>query len=444
MLEQQSGYVSISGQQKSATILTVGDRLELQVIDAEGSFEPVSSAEHDLVQFRGSRNGFTLLDLQHKRSQARPGVGGITIYSVRLALEDVLYETLDQILSQKWTVYIEDLGKIVPVTGLQQTIAFNESGGMAIAWAYKSAPAVVLSCPKAGLELRIGQEMRTGGDALAGPSMTFRYPATIILNEDLKLFPALTTISRIRLFFSLVMGRVLGIDELALRLEDDAGIHHARIHGLLAVQRSLEPAARIMEDASPDDLGAMLDEWLVNFDELQEAIHLHMDGLEQQKLPLQLRFQIFAQALEALHRKTSVVCAEKIDVKAVKAALNQLAVSREVVDRVGGMIAHAHEPGLRQRLKSYWDEFAPELAVLRPAEKRNKFVDRVVATRNHFAHRMDRDALVLEGADLWDHTETIKAISHMAILQAIGGKTDGAGQNMLERRFTKYVIRRER
>ena len=41
------------------------------------------------------------------------------------------------------------------------------------------------------------------------------------------------------------------------------------------------------------------------------------------------------------------------------------------------------------------------------------------------------------------HTETVKAISHMAILRAIGGDVDGAGKAMLDKRFTKYVIPRE-
>lgn len=68
MLEQQSGYVSIAGEQKAATILAVDDRLHLQVIDTEGAFAPLSNAEHDLVQFRGSRNGFTFLGPQHENS----------------------------------------------------------------------------------------------------------------------------------------------------------------------------------------------------------------------------------------------------------------------------------------------------------------------------------------------------------------------------------------
>ena len=136
---------------------------------------------------------------------------------------------------------------------------------------------------------------------------------------------------------------------------------------------------------------------LVTFDEIQEAIHLHMDGLKQRGLPLQLRFQIFVQALEALHRKTSSAAAKPIDVAAVKSALGNHGIPDGVIDRVGGMLAHAHEPGLRPRLRSYWNDFAAELAILRPEVKRNKFVERVVATRNHLAHRTDRDAQVLEG-----------------------------------------------
>jgi hypothetical protein len=105
-----------------------------------------------------------------------------------------------------------------------------------------------------------------------------------------------------------------------------------------------------------------------------------------------------------------------------------------------GVLAHAHEPGLRQRLKSYWDQFAAEVATLRPQATKSEFVGRVVSTRNHFAHRTDKDRQVLEGGDLWDHTETMKAISHMALLNEIGGNVAGLGKAMLDKRFAKYVL----
>jgi hypothetical protein len=86
---------------------------------------------------------------------------------------------------------------------------------------------------------------------------------------------------------------------------------------------------------------------------------------------------------------------------------------------------------------------ACEVAVLRPRDRRKSFVGRVAATRNHYAHRTDPDEQVLEGVDLWDATETVKAMSHIALLQAVGADTTGLAQNMLRRRFVQYAIRTE-
>lgn len=273
--------------------------------------------------------------------------------------------------------------------------------------------------------------------------MRFRYSATCVFEDELQLYPALRLLNRIRLFVSLIMGRVLEIEETSLRLEDESGSHEARIHGLISTQRSDVPAERLIAFSGPEELARMLDEWLVRFDDLSEAIHLHMDGLEQSRLPSQLRFQLFIQALEALHRRASDGNqSEPIDVALVQQTLREKGIAQSVVDRVSGMLAHAHEPGLRQRLRAYWDEFADELAVLRPELTSSGFIGRAVATRNHFAHRTDRDHQVLERSDLWDWTETIKAISHMALVNEIGGTVAGLGRAMLDRRFVQYVMER--
>jgi hypothetical protein len=440
-VESQSGYVTIAGEQKAAALSMEEGRLSLRVTDSEGSFGLAHPEDLELLQFRGSRNAFTLLGLQHKSSQARLGVGGTTTYTVRLALEDVLYTSEEEISGTTWLLYVEDLARILHVTGLQQTVALDEQGGVEISWFFRPAAAVILHCPRAGLELHVGQDMKTGGDPILGPSMHFRYAARLISDEELKLYSALKLLNRIRLFFSLVMGRVLGIDEVSLRLEDDEGKHDAKVHGLIPIARSDKPTERLVGFSSPEQLATMLDQWLVRFDEISEAVHLHMDGLEQRRLPLPLRFQIFVQALEALHRKTTAAAVTPIDVQTVSAVLREQGIPGDVVDRVGGVLAHAHEPGLRQRLKSYWDQFAAEIASLRPDARRNEFVGRVAATRNHFAHRTDKDAQVLERGDLWDHTETVKAIAHMALVGEIGGDVAGLGKAMLNRRFAEYVLR---
>lgn len=442
MFEAQSGYVNIGGADKGASLAMEEDRLVLRVTDTDEGFALTHPEEFELLQFRGSRNGFSLVNVQRVGSQARFGVGGVSTYSVRLALEDVYYDSVVEIAGRTWLLYVEDLPKILRVSGFQQAINFEAEDKLSLTWSFRAAPPVVLQCPNSKLEVHIGQDMRTEGDLIASASMIFRYSARVVFEEELGLHAALMQLNRIRLFFSLLIGRVLAIDEVALRLEDVNGKHDATIHGLIPTRRSAKPAERIVGFSGPDELARLLDRFLSRYEEIGEAVHLHMDGLEQRALPLQLRFQIFIQAIEALHRRTVLAAGDPIDAEAVKQVLREQGVAGDVVDRVGGVLAHAHEPGLRQRLKSYWDQFASEIAILRPTLDKRTFVGRVVATRNHYAHRTDRDAQVLEGIELWDHTETVKAISHMALAAEIGATVAGIGSTMLDRRFAEFAMDR--
>jgi hypothetical protein len=236
------------------------------------------------------------------------------------------------------------------------------------------------------------------------------------------------------------MGRVLPITSASMKLPGENSPHEVVIHGLLMTEAAERPAEPILSTIAPATLANLMDRWLSRYDELGDAIRLHMSGLEQRRLPTELRFQIFVQALEALHRRTAPTDAPAIDSIPILEILRERGISNDVVDRVNGVLAHAHEPGLRQRLRHYWDQFEAELAALRPDERRRTFIARVAATRNHYAHRTDRDDQVLGNTDLWDATETVKAISHMALLNEVGGDTAGIGQKMLDRRFAEYVL----
>lgn len=58
--------------------------------------------------------------------------------------------------------------------------------------------------------------------------------------------------------------------------------------------------------------------------------------------------------------------AKQADLNHVVKILEQEKIAPEIVDKVEGILAHAHEPGLRQRLKYYWDLFSDEITALSP------------------------------------------------------------------------------
>lgn len=274
-----------------------------------------------------------------------------------------------------------------------------------------------------------------------GPTLNLTYPADIAFREEVGVETALRHMHRIRQPFSLIMGRILPINSATLKLSGEGNSHEVGILGLLPTDTAEKPADPLLPTITPQILATLLDCWLSRYEELEDPIRLHMSGLEQRRLPRELRFQIFIQALEALHRRTSPTSTAAIDRDPILATLRECGITSDVVDRVSGVLAHAHEPGLRQRLRHYWNEFEPEITTLRPAETKRGFIGRVAATRNHYAHRTDRDDQVLGGLDLWDATETIKSLSHMALLREIGADTVGIGRTMLDRRFAEYALR---
>ena len=151
---------------------------------------------------------------------------------------------------------------------------------------------------------------------------------------------------------------------------------------------------------------------------------------------LSLQFQFFIQAIEALHRKT--VSSEKrkdIDTDKIYSTLRQADVPMDICHRIKGMLAHINEPGLRTRLKSYWDIFSEELNDTFPAIKKNDIINKLVETRNYYAHRPDKSENILTGYELLRAVNIVKMISHLAILKEIGVDTKGIGKIMKKERF---------
>ncbi len=433
------GHVQLGEAQLGATLRLEPGRLTLEV--ASTGATPNMPERIGILLFTSSTGYFTLTDLFRHNHRMRLGVGGLSTYSARLAFESAHFPTSEEIRSHDWSMVVSDIAKILHVNGVIQQMIFPDAGGFIMNYTVSTPPSVSLECPSAGITLSLAQHVQVGGDAINGPTLKLTYPADIAFPKEVGIDVALRHMHRIRQLFSLVMGRMLPITSTTMKLQGESNPHEVGIHGLLPTDTAEKPAEPLLTTITPGILACLLDRWLSRYDELEDAIRLHMSGLEQRKLPTELRFQIFVQALEALHRRTTPASAVVIDNAPILVTLREHGIANDVVDRVSGVLAHAHEPGLRQRLRHYWNRFEPEIATLRPAEIRKGFIGRVAATRNHYAHRTDRDDQVLGGVDLWDATETIKSLSHMALLREIGADTVGIGKAMLDRRFAEYALR---
>lgn len=438
--QEHRGHVFFGEQRFGASLRLINNRFRLEVSDPEGSFEGGIPEQVDLLHFRTNSSYFSLLHLRRISSKTRLGVSGVSTFSVSLALEEALFPTLNDVRSDCWCVYVEDVAKIHHVTGLQHSIMLLPDDRISLNWTFNPAKPIVLDCPEAKLTVELGQDVKTNGDLVGGPSLAFKYPAKLRFEAPVDLDTALKKMNRVRQFFSLLMGRILGINEACLRLTEDGRPHDVGIHGLRATQLSEKPVKRIVSFDGPVELAGLLDRWLARADGLADAVNLHFQGLEQRDLEPALRFQLFVQAIEAVHRRTAPPSASPIVAEPILDTLRSTGIADDVVDRVGGVLAHAHEPGLRQRLKYYWELFAAEIKVLRPDLKQKAAISQLAATRNFYAHRTDKTSQILEGADLWDATELMKAISHMAILREIEAQTTGIGQSMLDNGFAQFSM----
>lgn len=439
-IEDHVGHVLIGDRTLGATLSQSDGRLSLRV--ALGHSEQLDLPEDGLVRFRAATGYFTLLGLREGASQVLLGVAGSATASVHHAIKSADFTSLDDIHSATWLLYVEDLPEIYHVNGFRQDLVFGHDGSARVNWSYSSPQAVTLDCPSVGLQVALGQDAETRSNTRDQAAFNFAYPMTVTFPEAVGLYDALPMLHRIRQFCSLMLGRVLDIERIILRLpQEGRRPHDAEVFGVHPVKRSSRPAHKIAAFDGPAALSTLLDTWLDQAGTLEETINLHFDALEREDLGLPLRFQQFVQAIEAAHRRLSPPIDEPINVEVVVETLKERGVADSMIDRVRGMLAHAHEPGLRQRLRAYWDRLEPELAVLRPRLVRNQYVNRLVATRNFYAHGLDLTSDVLEDADLWDGTELLKAMCHLVLLQAIGADITGVGQRMLDERFVRFSVR---
>lgn len=437
MTATHHGHIEIDGTERGATLTIEPGRARVVISLPAGS--PATAQRIDLLRFTSNSGYFTLLYLDRREMSSRFGVAGLATYDCWLAIESGHFQELDEIRSISWSVHVRDVAKILHVNGVQQQINLHDAGGMSAMWVISSVPAVAVPCPDANLVLRFGQTINHSGTAIEGPKLTLRYPVEILFEQEVGPEEAIRTMHRVRLFLSMLMGRILPIDEASLRFEIDGSPHVMPIYGIRRVDGEDKPDARLLRSIDARELGRLLNQWLARYDELEAAIRLHTSGLGPPALPTELRFQIFVQALEALHRRTQVN-GTPIDLPPVIQALRDNNVPSDVVGRVRAMLSRAHEPSLALRLEQLWPRMAAELEALQPGVNPNIFIRRVAATRNHYAHRTALNDNVMQGADLWNGTQIVKAISHMALLLEIGANVVGMGQEMRDRRFVEFAV----
>ena len=434
--QEHNGYVIFDDKSFGAKLYFSDEKIFLNVDVLETNVkDEVFPDQISLLNFQSSSGYFALCNLYFIRSQCRLDLGSTYTFRVLWAFENAHFKMQDDIRSDNWSVAIEDFNQIQKLSGFKSH--YHKNGWL---WGYTPPPTIELNCPHGNFILEIIERFEL--EYKRKPKQVvfnFSYPAKLYFDHKVHFDDALKTVLSIRKFFSLLMGRVLNIDGAYITLTDGDFQQQVNIYGFRKIQTSDKPLTPIIAFESPSELEKLLDRWFEKIDKMNEAITLHYQGLEQKDLVPELCFQLFMQAIEGLHRRTVPPSGKPADINHVVKILEQEKIAPEIVDKVEGILAYAHEPGLRQRLKYYWDLFSDEITALSPIFSKDKTIQKLVATRNYYAHRLDKITQVLTGKDLRNATELVKAISHMAILTEIGVNINGIGKTMKEKSFVNFI-----
>ena len=433
--QEHNGYVIFDDKSFGAKLYFSDEKIFLNVDVLETNVkDEVFPDQISLLNFQSSSGYFALCNLYFIRSQCRLDLGSTYTFRVLWAFENAHFKMQDDIRSDNWSVAIEDFNQIQKLSGFKSH--YHKNGWL---WGYTPPPTIELKCPHGNFILEIIERFEL--EYKRKPKQVvfnFSYPAKLYFDHKVHFDDALKTVLSIRKFFSLLMGRVLNIDGAYITLTDGDFQQQVNIYGFRKIQTSDKPLAPIVAFESPSELEKPFDQWFEKIDKMNDAVKLHYQGLEQKDLVPELRFQLFMQAIEGLHRRTVPPSGKPADINHVVKILEQENIAPDMIDKVEGILAYAHEPGLRQRLKHYWDLFSEEIAALSPIFSKKRTIQKLVATRNYYVHRLDKTAQVLTGKDLWNATELVKAISHMAILTEIGVDIKGIGKTMKEKLFVKF------
>ena len=449
--EEHMGSVIFDGKEFPAALHLTDEKISVNISglliinekDLSKSDWPksVAPSEIELLNFKSSIGSstslFSLYKLHEENANFDFSGRSDTRFHIGFAFKGANFKNFDEICSDNWKIDIEDIDKIHNWPKFEDVFDVDPSGkAKGITSTYYPSKPVIINCPSCDMKLELWRSLSFKKLSRNELLSTYSYPIILHFAKPVDFNFALNKIYSVRKFFSFLFGRILDINSISTEIDNDDIHATVDVYGFRKILRSKKPSNSIVHLNNISELSPLLDKWLEIEENIKLAVNLHYQGLELKQLNLSLQFQFFIQAIEALHRKT--VSSEKrkdIDTDKIYSTLRQADVPKDICHRIKGMLAHINEPGLRTRLKSYWDIFSEELNDTFPAIKKNDIINKLVETRNYYAHRPDKSENILTGYELLRAVNIVKMISHLAILKEIGVDTKGIGKIMKKERF---------
>ena len=449
--EEHMGSVIFDGKEFPAALHLTDEKISINIsglliINEKDLFKSdwpksVAPSEIELLNFKSSIGSstslFSLYKLHEENANFDFSGRSDTRFHISFAFKGANFKNFDEICSDNWKIDIEDIDKIHNWPKFEDVFDVDPSGkAKGITSTYYPSKPVIINCPSCDMKLELWRSLSFKKLSRNKQLRTFSYPINLNFTKPVDFNFALNKIYSVRKFFSFLFGRILDINSISMHINDNGIPATVDVYGFRKILRYKIPSNSIVHLNNISELSPLLDKWLEIEENIKLAVNLHYQGLELKQLNLSLQFQFFIQAIEALHRKT--VSSEKqkdINTDKIYSTLRQADVPKDICDRIKSMLAHINEAGLRTRLKSYWDLFSEELNDTFPTIKKNDIINKLVETRNYYAHRPDKSENVLTGYELLSAVNIVKMISHLAILKEIGVDTKGIGNIMKKERF---------
>jgi hypothetical protein len=284
-----------------------------------------------------------------------------------------------------------------------------------------------------GAKLYTDSQINVGRDGDEGWTSTSEAMIGIDADEPQTLNWHFTAASKLRSLAELLYGRQLHLTKLKVELPaepkaegnlpyDEVEIYAKMIGG----DDKLPPVNHIPMLTAPELLEAApnaLADWFAQYDTLSAALHLLSTVASDRRMFINVRFLLAAQAVETFHREAfpgTILPADEHAalVKSMTAAIPPDTI-KAMRDKLMGTLEWTNEPSLRQRLRALIIFARDGRDGVMPAYDK-RFIDAVVATRNHETHHGAQPPNLLAGADLHWAIRRLVALLTVLFLRRLG------------------------
>lgn len=288
-----------------------------------------------------------------------------------------------------------------------------------------------------GAKLYTDSYINVGRDGDEGWNSTSQAMIGIDADEPQTLNWHFAAASKLRSLAELLYGRQLHLIKLLVELPakpkaegnppyDEIEIYARMIGGddkLPPVNRPPMMTAPALLEAAPNALA----DWFAQYETLSAALHLLSTVASDRRMFISVRFVLAAQAVETFHREAcpgTIVAADEHTaiVKALTAAIPP-DTPKAMRDKLKGTLDWTNEPSLRHRLRALIDLARDGRAGVMPAYGK-RFIDAVVATRNHETHHGDKPPNLLTGGDMHWAVRRLVVLLTVLFLRRLGLPSD--------------------